>query len=559
MSGEQWKPLMSERPHVREMEITGSNPYSGVSGNAEYKRYFILSKHEWGLEMVTSILSLLCLGGIAAIFVYMDDQPLSHWPVYISLNATISILTTALGATMMHSVSAFISQLKWLHFKKRPRTLSNFESFDEASRGVSGSTKFLFKVRWNLASLGALITILRLGLAAFTQQVVEIGDRPVSTPDNNATFGYTHAYYRQMPRELANAGDEAIPQDPKMQAAILQGLYDISTFARFSCTGSCAWNQSVVSLGFKSQCKNVTQVTLDTQRCTGSRESEFNCSMTTPGGLGVVSHSHNTEYATTFYLNATAVVKDQFDSGPGNNSEFARLVVYRASSDHNFASFNHNITECSISLAAYEYSEAKSNGTTFNFEKTREIDLGKSPWKLANSSVFAINESKSEGIPRLEISKPDLRALQNFFESSTIVTEWTEGSRGNENIAVSPALGGTANVTRLMDKMATSMTDYLRSGPNSQTATGQRVEIVTYVTIRWMWFIGPGAIELAALLFAIMTMASNRKSRRVPLWKSSALAVLACRNESGDGLIHSKIKDIKKIEEMAQGTSARLE
>ncbi|KAM6518621.1 hypothetical protein FSOLCH5_007384 [Fusarium solani] len=552
MTGDQYKPLMSERPHVHEMEIPGSNP-------GEYKRYSFLSRHEWGPEMATSLLSLLCLGGIAAIFVYMDDQPLSHWGFYISLNATISILTTALGATMMHSVSRSISQLKWLYFKKRPRTMSNFQSFDEASRGVSGSTKFLFTVGWNLATLGALITILRLSLAALTQQVVEIGDRPVATPDSNATFGYTHEYYRNLAKELANAGDEAIPQDPKMQAAILQGLYDISTFARFSCSGSCAWNQSVVSLGFKSQCKNVTQETLDTESCNGSRQSQFNCSMTTPGGLGITTHNFHTDYATTFYLNATAVVKDEFDTGPGNNSEFARLVVFRATSDHNFATFNANVTECSLSLAAYEYSGAKSNGTTFNFDKTEEIDLGKNPWKLDNSSVFAINESKADGIPRLEISKPDLRALQNFFESSTIVTEWVEGSRGNENIAVSPALGGTANVTRLMDKMATSMTDYLRSGPNSQTATGQRVEVVTYVTIRWLWFIGPAAIELAALLFALLTIASNRKSRKVPLWKSSALAVLACRYESGEGLIRSKVKDIKKIESMAEETSVRLE
>jgi hypothetical protein len=191
---------MSERPHVHEMEIPGSNP-------GEYKRYSFLSRHEWGPEMATSLLSLLCLGGIAAIFVYMDDQPLSHWGFYISLNATISILTTALGATMMHSVSRSISQLKWLYFKKRPRTMSNFQSFDEASRGVSGSTKFLFTVGWNLATLGALITILRLSLAALTQQVVEIGDRPVATPDSNATFGYTHEYYRNLAKELANAGD----------------------------------------------------------------------------------------------------------------------------------------------------------------------------------------------------------------------------------------------------------------------------------------------------------------------------------------------------------------
>lgn len=341
-----------------------------------------------------------------------------------------------------------------------------------------------------------------------------------------------------------------------MQAAILQGLYDISTFARFSCSGSCAWDQSVVSLGFKSQCKNVTQATLETETCVGSQKSQFNCSMTTPGGLDIVSHSFHTEYATTFYLNASAVVKDKADPGPGENSEFARLAIYRASPDANFASSNHNITECSLSLAAYEYSKAKSNGTAFNFDETRQMDLGKNPWELVNSTVFATN---AEGVPKLEISRADLRALQNFFESTTMVTEWIQGSFGNENIVVSPALGGNANVTRLMDKMATSMTDYLRSGPNSQVATGHRVEIITYVSIRWLWFIGPTAIEGAALLFALMTIVSNRKSRNVPLWKSSALAVMSCRTDSGEGLIQSKVKDIKKIELLAEETSVRLE
>lgn len=161
----------------------------------------------WLLEILTSFASMACLFGIASIFWLVDGQPLSSWTPGISLNATISILTTACTAAMMHGVSEFVSQHKWTYFTRRPRRLETFERLDEASRGAWGSLKLIFTVGWNLATLGAFITIARLSIAPLTQQVVEIEQRMIRTEYDGATFGFAHAYNWGLTPQILSAGE----------------------------------------------------------------------------------------------------------------------------------------------------------------------------------------------------------------------------------------------------------------------------------------------------------------------------------------------------------------
>lgn len=177
-------------------ESSGSNSQREDPLHVEHRRCRTLSAEGWGLEILSSLTSLILLGGMISIFFYMKDRPLSDWQFPISLNAIISILTTACSAAIMHGVSTSISQLKWLHFATGHRKLFSLESFDEASRGPYGSIKFLFTIRWNLATIGALVTIFRLGLAPLAQQVVSLEARDVITPDESATFGFAHTYDR---------------------------------------------------------------------------------------------------------------------------------------------------------------------------------------------------------------------------------------------------------------------------------------------------------------------------------------------------------------------------
>ncbi|KAF6833128.1 hypothetical protein CMUS01_06679 [Colletotrichum musicola] len=383
-----------------------------------FKRYGLLSTAEWLYEIATSLFSLVLLAGIIAIFKYVDGKPLSAWPDYISLNAVIAIMTTACSAAIMHGVSEFISQLKWLHFKRGPQRLENFTKFDEASRGVWGSLKFLASVKWNLATVGAFITISRLAFAPLTQQVVKISDNQILRSDSQVTFGYAHTY-------MTDTVSRDSPLGSDMQSAIIRGLYNMTSPAIFSCPSECTWNGSYVDFG----------------------------------------------------------VRNPWNEGP---------------------------------------------------------------------SYILTNESRAHGIPALMISSSDLGAVLKLFGSNLFVSNSLSEDGGIPNVGLSAVLGGDVDIGRRFESVAASMTDYLRVGPNKQTALGVRIDREPFISIRWHYLAGPIAIELAALLFAGITIFANRRSSRAPLWKSSALAVLECTHAEETGLIQAKVKDIKTIETNAK-------
>ena len=200
MSETHLKPLSSsyELTSVHDVETEAEEPMVShephKADNQSHPSTF--SQYAWGLEILSASASLVLFVGMVVIFCTMQEQPVSRWPFSISVNAAIAVLSTACTAAMMHNVSAFIGQLKWLYLKAGPRQLDRVQTFDEASRGPYGSILFLFKVSWNMATLGAVITILRLGFAPLAQEVISLQPRPVYVPDQNAFFGFTHTYDR---------------------------------------------------------------------------------------------------------------------------------------------------------------------------------------------------------------------------------------------------------------------------------------------------------------------------------------------------------------------------
>lgn len=353
-----------------------------------------------------------------------------------------------------------------------------------------------------------------------------------------------------------------------MQSAIVQGLYGIETPATFNCPGACQWTGSYMSLGFKSSCNNVTQATLQTQACNGTQSNNV-CNMTTPGGLTVTTRYVNTDSATNYFMNATSLITDIQKARLAALPDITRFALYRASPDANFTPLNVNVTECVLSLTAYEYTDAKANGSDFAFGTVREVDFGsnRDVWKDGGNApplgLVYTNATKdadtNTDIPALNISHAGLFAIENFFQSDAIVSEWVAGNFQNNKFGLAAALSGDVDIDARFKKMAASMTDYVRRGPNARSAGGERVESVPFVSIRWEYFIAPIVTEALGVVLAVLTIFSNRKSRDVPLWKSSALAVLACRVDKGDGELQSEVKDIKKIEEEAENTEVRLQ
>ncbi|RBQ80910.1 hypothetical protein FVER14953_10598 [Fusarium verticillioides] len=284
------------------------------------------------------------------------------------------------------------------------------------------------------------------------------------------------------------------------------------------------------------------------------------CNFTTPGNITLTTQHVRTDHQTTFRINATRTHLDNPRNITTSLDDIVRIAVWRSGYDKDYKATDINITECTVGFTAYEYARAEANGSTFSFEKISEIDIRRANWSWYGPLERAyLLSNKTSKLPPFRISIIDIRALEAFFESTTFQSEFVSGSAKNNNPGLSAALNGDTNLTRAFDNMARSMTDYLRSGPNEKLAKGVRRESQIFVFIRWYWLIGPAVLELAALIFAVFTIVGTARKHEVPLWKSSALALLSCRHDIDSGVIHGEFQDVKELENMAKASKARLE
>jgi hypothetical protein len=101
-----------------------------------------------------------------------DGKEAPQLPYNITLNALISVLSTAAKSSLLFTIAGILGQIKWIWFTER-RELSDIQTFDDATRGPWGALILLCsRSRRPLASLGAAITILALAYDMFLQQLV---------------------------------------------------------------------------------------------------------------------------------------------------------------------------------------------------------------------------------------------------------------------------------------------------------------------------------------------------------------------------------------------------
>lgn len=174
----------------------------------------------WWEEIVSIIASIGFMVAVVSILSIMQDKPIDHWTFFvrklyylpialllssnqISLNATIAIFITGAKSTAMLSVAACIGQSKWAYFTTKKRKLADIDVIEGAARGPLGSLIMLAKIPWNVATLGALVTILALGIDTFAQQVISNEAIAEWVDDGTASFGLARDYFggaRRSPR-----------------------------------------------------------------------------------------------------------------------------------------------------------------------------------------------------------------------------------------------------------------------------------------------------------------------------------------------------------------------
>ncbi|QKX64367.1 uncharacterized protein TRUGW13939_11541 [Talaromyces rugulosus] len=567
-----YQSLASPENHAEQIEMDerrfAHQPRIIKHGKGHEKNVNSVSAWSWEIASVAG--SLLTKTAIVVLLAYYGGRPLADWnssmPYDISLNAVIAVLTTGNKAFMLYAVSSCIGQAKWFCFKSSQR-LHNMEIFDEASRGSSGSVWLIFKVAWNFATIGAIITVLALGIDPFTQQVVQLNTRNVTVDDPDSTFGFAHEYNRNSTIS-ANSYLDSFPQDFQMQGAIYKALYGLDTRQKVNCAGTCVWDGPYYSLGFSSNCSNVTMQTLESQKCgkDATNTAATLCNMTTPGGVQLSKQDVETDSVTSFQVHSVSHLEDvKFEDVGTAQINFLTLAVYMSSFNGNYEALGENITECTLSLAGFEYSNITAQGSSFSLGNPRQIDLHQGSARVVTNDSDALGLTGSDivfetsGVPALTISWQDWMALSNFFTSSSFQANYVSGNaRTQTTPGAGQALDG-ADVPNTFKAMTSSMTDYVRNGPNMQLAQGQRVNPVIYVTVLWEWLILPLFLEVAALLFTFTLIVRSCLEAHVPIWKSSALALLAYQYDETTGVLCTQINRPERLKQFAKETTAHLE
>lgn len=100
----------------------------------------------WRLECVAIGASIMSLTTIVILLARYDGTPILEWHG-ITLNATVSSLSTVVRGMLLLSVGSCLSQFKWIWFNKRLQPLPDFEKINEAARGPLGSLRLLVHTR----------------------------------------------------------------------------------------------------------------------------------------------------------------------------------------------------------------------------------------------------------------------------------------------------------------------------------------------------------------------------------------------------------------------------
>jgi len=100
----------------------------------------------WTREIVGLVASIVFLVSMCVLLAVYDGKPIFSWHG-VSLNAVVSVLSTASRGALLYAAAEAIGQWKWILFSRQRRILMDFERIDSASRGLLGSFYLLFSRR----------------------------------------------------------------------------------------------------------------------------------------------------------------------------------------------------------------------------------------------------------------------------------------------------------------------------------------------------------------------------------------------------------------------------
>ncbi|OJJ31659.1 hypothetical protein ASPWEDRAFT_176721 [Aspergillus wentii DTO 134E9] len=525
----------------------------------------------WVWQIVSCLISVMALFALIGVLFVYDHKAIPNWPYGITINSVLSWISQILTACMVGAVATCLSQSKWIHFSSGERPLGEMNSYDWASRGALGCTAFLWRSKMRRsATIGALITIMAIGVGPFVQQTVAVVNNRVDS-DIAASAVRTESYGKD-----GVTADELPSRD--MMASIYGSLFlnsqsnsnaSATTVSPDCPTGNCDI-PPFRSLAICSKCSDVSHMLSLVQgsvACGSGTEYSYQL----PNGLQLNYTSEvlkldlpkndfistETNYYSSMQTFGQPVLPAPPVDPPTNASAtqcslFWCVNTYSSSMKDNKVNETlidsyHNTTIMSNSQDYLLSPPAKGNLTATNYVVHRDTSLTLSDWlmnRLQFNNTFSYTCMDGAYISRGTSSFRN-EFLQPLLDSPI------------PDLFAQIAAGMSTHVRKANQTAYLPSTGFYESSNGAPPAQGTSWTVETQIHVRWGWITLPVLLILFTMIFLVMT-AVQSKIHKVDIWKSST-APLLC-----SGLDHNlqermwAVGDPMQVENLTNRVRVRL-
>lgn len=514
----------------------------------------------WIWETLSLLLSISCITAVLTLLLFYNNKPIPTWR-FLTLNTAISILAVVAKSALLVPVAEVISQQKWYWFwGDDARPLSDFQRHDAASRGPWGSFVLLLRPRtWHLVSVGALVTVLALGMEPALQQVQTYAVRTVESVAQ-ASISRVANY-----TDLSQDGTEsALPiLGTSVRGAVYSGLYSSSSSDsnsdRISATcptGNCTW-PAYSSLEVCSECQNLTmQLTNLTEKSKYMWGWELNGTnrIDSTTFTMIMSSSADSQFAyramnVSLLLDFVTVFFP-----PGSLSRNIRPHAYECILYFCVKTYNRKMTNGSMSesIDPVSWPDTSSPPRLADLNKTgsayidpalvqnfgvqplwyrdkywtlhHPVPYSKAPEKFTINllTLFYLRTWLQKLITGDISTDPDIAAAADDL-TQTVYQQMT-GTQHDYVYGQASRPAFMPGPAPLFKRLASTMTNYMLA-QSQEKAIGSSYSNETYVRVRWAWGILPVTLVLLTALLLVATAVLSAR-RDMPTWKSSALPSL---------------------------------
>ncbi|KOS43160.1 hypothetical protein ACN38_g5953 [Penicillium nordicum] len=482
----------------------------------------------WTFEILNCLIAVAFLVAIILVLYNFDGKPVPEWPYGITLNALVSVLSTAMKAGMVCIATEALSQLKWSWFNQGNK-LSDLALLDAASRGPVGALIALFCfVPRHLVTFGCLVLVIAAATDPFVQQVMGILGRSVPTHGNASIQVCNSSLYT----------DYGLGEGPGMNkaplstvGAIYSGIFQEqsanSKSPLIACaTGNCTF-APYQSLGICSRCANITD-SLTVQKVDGSTPQQAMYNYKLPNSFTFHTSTTGKYLMNSTYLRPPVSL---------NTTGLASILNFTAITSSGYSvPPTVSATECSLYFCVDTYHAAVKNGS---FTEKLTSTEGTSNYSSTSLKDFEIipNTCYVNGTQQESTHRPECAFKVNWLSTLALSNSIAPLLKGTGSLFTSnrpswssdsiQALYGTygnyTDINLVFQSLAASLTFHARSKICHASHGGTAWSTVSYVHVRWLWMILPITLVFLSALFLIITIFHTRRDY---IWKSSPLALL---------------------------------